>query len=48
MDGHRLAWKNGKVIACLVPAGKVFMANAGWKNSLNNIVTRIMKNHIET
>jgi hypothetical protein len=26
---------------------KVFMANAGRKNSLNDIVTRIMKNHIE-
>ena len=40
--------KNGKVIACLVPTGKVFMVNAGWKNSLDDTVTRIMKNHIET
>jgi hypothetical protein len=48
IDEHRQAWKNGEVIACLIRIGKVFMVNAGWKNSLNDIVTRIMKNHIET
>jgi hypothetical protein len=47
IDEHRQAWNNGRVIACLVPTGKVFMANAGRKNSINNIATRIIKNHIE-
>jgi hypothetical protein len=47
IDEHRQAWKKDRVIACLVPTGKVFMVNAGWKNSINNIATRIMKNHIE-